>query len=163
MISSFTNLRTLELVSFPLGRGHTATVPNVYLPHLENLKLRGYVPAALDRKFCSNGEHITHLDLELLANPKDDAAYAGILLKNDDSWALVSDEAAEYYQQNGAEAAAPVLKSMGTTDEKEGDGDDDDDNEKEPRALHDPTWLPRSLPRRFSKLTHFHPVKPYDR
>jgi hypothetical protein len=65
MISSFTNLRGLELISFPPEGGHAATAPDVHLPHLESLKLRGYVSAVLAQKFCSNGEHITHLDLEL--------------------------------------------------------------------------------------------------
>jgi hypothetical protein len=93
------------------------------------------------------------------------------LLKNDDNWALVSDKAAERYQKNGAEAAALALKPVGTTNEEKGECDDDDDDddeeeeedeeEEQPWAPHGPIWLPRSLPQRFSKLTHLHLVKPH--
>jgi hypothetical protein len=185
LIASLSNLRSLELTGYPLEGGHPATAPDVYLPRLECLKLRGYFSGALVRKFCSNADHLRHLNLGLLATSTDDAAYEDTLLKNDDNWALVSDDAAERYQQNGAEAAALAPKSADTIDCQndgkddsddankvgEGPGDDDDDDEdnedddddedQEPWSLHGPIWLPRLLPQRFVTLTHLHLVKPY--
>ncbi|KAK9783927.1 hypothetical protein SCAR479_00486 [Seiridium cardinale] len=176
MIASFRNLRNLELVGYSLEKGHVASSPDVYMPRLQSLKLRGYFPAALVRKFCGNAEHITHLNLGLLATSTDDGAYADTLLKHGDSWALVSDEEAERYQQNGAEAAALASNTVDTTNSLDGEqsdnidgadenteegGEEDEEEEEPPWALHSPIWLPRSLPLRFAALTHLHLVKPY--
>ncbi|KAG8158068.1 hypothetical protein KVR01_011829 [Diaporthe batatas] len=171
VIASFRNLRSLELVGLPLARGHPAAAREVNLPHLQNLKLRGYFPAALARNICQNAEHITHLNLGLLATPTDDAAYQDTLLKDDDNRTLVTEEEAETFRQNGAEAKARSLVAEGGQsgspqahgEESEEDGEVSDDGEDEedlPWALHSPIWLPRSLARAFLKLTHLHLVKP---
>lgn len=173
MIASFSNLRSLELIGRCRER-FAATAPDVYLPRLESLTLRGYFSAALARKFCGNAEHITHLNLGLLATRTDDAAYDKTLLdesSTDDSGALLSDEEAERYQQNGAEAAAIASQTGNNnngdpeadTHEKESDeeSDDESDEEEEAWALHAPIWLPRNLPQRFKSLTHLHLVKPF--
>jgi hypothetical protein len=170
MIASFSNLRNLELTGYPLHKGDqaTAAAPDLYLPRLEFLKLRGYLSGALARRFCgSNAEHITHLNLGLLATTTDDAAYTGTLLKiNDENSALVSDEEAESYLQNGAEAAATLApKAEDGSDDadtgEEEDEDDENDEEQQPWSLHSPIWLPRWLSQRFATLTHLHLVKPY--
>lgn len=171
-IASFRNLRSLELVGLPLERGHPAMAREVNLPHLRNLKLRGYFPAAVARSICRNAEHITHLNLGLLATPTDDAAYGDTLLKDDDNQALVTEDEAEEFRQNGAEAKSRSIKAVGGNPEspnpngeegeegEEDDSDDESDVEEQPWALHSPIWLPRSLAQAFSGLTHLHLVKP---
>lgn len=107
VIASFRNLRSLELIGLPLARGHPATAREVNLPNLKNLKLRGYFPAALARNICHNAEHVTHLNIGLLATPTDDAAYKDTLLNNDDGDdATVTEDEAEEFRRNGAEAAS---------------------------------------------------------
>ncbi|KAI0528368.1 hypothetical protein GGR58DRAFT_350035 [Xylaria digitata] len=179
VLASFGNLRSLELVGLPLESGHPATAPEMRFPGLRNLKLRGYFPAALVRNICNNAEHIKYLDLGLLSTAKDDEPYKSSLLANDDNQARVSEQEAEHYQRNGAEAAALALQSTGTAgsdrrssvvdeeggedeeDEEEDQDEESSDDEQEPWALHAPIWLPRSLPTRFTELTHLHLVKPY--
>lgn len=175
VVASFRNLRSLELIGLPLTRGHPATARRVNLPNLQNLKLRGYFPAALARNICHNAEHVTHLDIGLLATPTDDAAYKNTLLlkNNDDSEEPVSEEPvtegeAEEFRRNGAEAAPRSLKAEGAKSEspdadgEEGEEDSDDESDEEdlPWALHSPIWLPRSLAQAFSGVTHLHLVKP---
>lgn len=173
-IASFRNLRSLELIGLPLERGHPATARELNLPNLKKLKLRGYFPAALARNICHNAEHVTHLDIGLLATPTDDAAYNNtLLLKNEDGEAPASEEPvtegeAEGFRQNGAEAASGSLEAEGAksespdTDGEEGEEDSDDESDEEdlPWALHSPIWLPRSLAQAFSGVTHLHLVKP---
>ncbi|KAI1348037.1 hypothetical protein F5Y01DRAFT_328880 [Xylaria sp. FL0043] len=169
VIASFTRLRSLELIGLPLENGHPPTAPEVKLPELQNLRLRGYFSAALVRKICDNAEQITHLDLGLLATPTDDKAYEDTLLRDDNSWAIVTEAKAERYQQNGAEALAIAAQNTENSEESDSDGGDEDDQDDEdedsdeeglPWALHAPIWLPRSLPPRFTALTHLHLVKP---
>lgn len=168
VIASFRNLCSLELIGLPLERGHSATAREVNLPRLQNLKLRGYLPAALARNICHKANNVTHLDIGLLATPTDDAAYKTTLLKNDDSSALVTEGEAEEFQRNGAEAASRSLQAEGAksesphADEEEGeeDSDDESDEEEPPWALHSPIWLPRSLAPALSGVTHLHLVKP---
>lgn len=168
VIASFRNLRSLELVGLPLERDHPATAREVKLPKLQNLKLRGYFPAALARNICHNAEHVTHLNIGLLATPTDDAGYKDTLLKDDDSLETVTEGEAEELRQNGAEAAFRSLKAEGAKSESphadgeegEEDSDDESDDETEPWALHSPIWLPRSLAQAFSRVTHLHLVKP---
>lgn len=167
-IVSFRNLRSLELIGLPLERGHQATAQEVNLPNLQNLRLRGYFPAALARNICRNAEHVTHLDIGLLATPTDDAAYKDTLLKDDDEdedgEAPVTEDEAEEFRRNGAEAAATLLKAEGdqseSPQESEEDSDEESDEEDLPWALHSPIWLPRSLAQSFSRVTHLHLVKP---
>lgn len=169
-IASFRNLRSLELIGLPLERGYPATAREVNLPTLQNLKLRGYFPAALARNICHNAEHVTHLDIGLLATPTDDAAYKDTLLKDDDDdgEAPVTEGEAEEFRRNGAEAASNLLKAEGAKseaphadgEEVEEDSDDESDEEYLPWALHSPIWLPRSLAQAFSGVTHLHLVKP---
>ncbi|KAL2272654.1 hypothetical protein FJTKL_06263 [Diaporthe vaccinii] len=111
VIASFKNLRSLELIGLPLERGHPATARQVNLPNLQNLKLRGYFPAALARNICHNAEHITHLDIGLLATPTDDAAYKNTLLlkSNDDSEEPVTEGEAEEFRRDGAEQGGRTL------------------------------------------------------
>lgn len=168
VIASFSNLESLELIGLPLAKGHTATAPEIKLPRLRNLKLRGYFSAALARKFCSHPENIKYLNIGLLATRTDDKAYAATLLKNNNGLALVTDEQAEYYLKNGAEAAGiepqPADEGYDTDYESSGEDSDDEDDENDddrPWALHSPIWLPRSLPQQFKSLTHLHLVKPY--
>jgi hypothetical protein len=170
VISSFTNLRSLELIGLPLENGHAPIAPAVVLSELQNLKLRGYFSAALVRKLCSNAKNITHLNLGLLATSIDDEAYKDSLLANDDSWALVSEKEVEHYQQNGAETAATAEKAennaisqhLSSGEESEDSSDDESfDDDTRPWALHGPIWLPRSLPAKLISLTHLHLVKPY--
>lgn len=169
VIASFRNLRSLELIGLPLARGHPATAREVNLPHLQNLKLRGYFPAALARNICRNAEHVTHLDIGLLATPTDDAAYKGTLLNHDDDDdATVTEDEAEEFRRNGAEAASSLAKAEGARsgsphadgEESEEDSDDESDEEDLPWALHSPIWLPRSLAQSLSGVTHLHLVKP---
>ncbi|KAK7700414.1 hypothetical protein SLS64_011022 [Diaporthe eres] len=175
VIASFRNLRSLELIGLPLARAHPATARQVNLPNLQNLKLRGYFPAALARNICHNAEHVTHLDIGLLATPTDDAAYKNTLLlkMDDDSEEPVSEEPvtegeAEEFRRNGAEAASRSLKAEGAKSEspdadgEEGEEDSDDESDEEdlPWALHSPIWLPRSLAQAFSGVTQLHLVKP---
>lgn len=168
-IASFRNMRSLELIGLPLERGHPPAAREVNLPNLQNLKLRGYFPAALARNICHNAEHITHLDIGLLATPTDDAAYRNTLLKkDDDSEAPVTEGEAEEFRRNGAEAASRSLEAEGAKsesphadgDEGEEDSDDESDEEDLPWALHSPIWLPRSLAQAFSGVTHLHLVRP---
>lgn len=176
-IASFRNLRSLELIGLPLERGHPATAREVNLPNLQNIRLRGYFPAALARNICRNAAHVTHLDLGLLATPTDDAAYKDtLLLKNDDdidaavpeNEGPVTESEAEEFRRNGAEAAFGSLTAEGAKsepphadgEEDEGDSDDESDEEALPWALHSPIWLPRSLAQAFTGLTHLHLVKP---
>lgn len=175
VIGTLQNLESLELIGLPLEAGHKATAPEVKLPRLQNLKLRGYFPAALIRKICNNAEHIRCLDLGLLATSTDDGAYADTLLKNDDNWAMVTSDQAEFYQRNGAEAATITaeLEATGSNDEstartesdeesdEDEDEDDDDDDDEQPWALHSPIWLPRSLSNKYTALTHLNLVRPY--
>ncbi|KAH6646111.1 hypothetical protein BKA67DRAFT_663973 [Truncatella angustata] len=169
VIGSFRNLKSLELVGLPLEKGHAVTAPDVWLPNLQNLRLRGYFSAALVRIFCSNCEHIKYLDLGLLATPTDDAVYADTLLNNDDDWALVAEKEAECYQQIDAAVAALSPSSEGKTsgeaheDDWKDEDEDDSDGDREPQtwAFHSPIWLPRSLPQQFRALTHLHLIKPF--
>lgn len=169
VIASFRNLRSLELIGLPLARGHPATAREVNLPHLQNLKLRGYFQAALARNICHNAEHVTHLNIGLLATPTDDAAYKDTLLNDEEgSEGTVTEDEAEEFRRNGAEAAATLLKAEGAKsesphadgEEDEEDSDDESDEEDLPWALHSPIWLPRSLAQSFSGVTHLHLVKP---
>lgn len=167
-IASFKNLRSLELIGLPLERGHSATAQEVDLPDLRNLKLRGYLPASLARNICHNAEHITHLDLGLLATATDDAAYKDTLLKDDDSSALVTEDEAEEFRRNGAESASRSVQAEGAKpeslnpdgEEGEQDSDEESDEEDLPWALHSPIWLPRSIAQAFPGVTHLHLVKP---
>ncbi|KAH8674139.1 hypothetical protein BX600DRAFT_536782 [Xylariales sp. PMI_506] len=188
MIASFTNLRNLELVGYPLNGGYRATAPKVSLPRLQSLKLRGYFPGALVRNLCSNAkkEHLTHLNLGLLATPTDDAPH--MELKDEGSRAPISAEAAGPHQELGAEAAGPALMLADSSGDQSGGEDDDiDDGDREdeeddfgeeeddweeeeeddwdgqswPMILQSPIWLPRSLPEQLTKLMHLHLVKPY--
>lgn len=79
----------------------------------------------------------------------------------------ISDEEAEFYQQNGVEAAVTASKTVddapnsrhGSGNNRSGDlGHHEYDV---PWALHGPIWLPRYLPRRFTNLSHLHLIKPY--
>lgn len=169
VIASFRNLRSLELIGLPLARGHSATAREVNLPNLQNLKLRGYFPAASARNICHNAQHVTHLDIGLLATPTDDAAYKDTLLNNDNGdEATVTEDEAEEFRRNGAEAASSLGKAEGAGsdsphadgEESEEDSDDESDEEDLPWALHSPIWLPRSLAQSFSGVTHLHLVKP---
>ncbi|KAI0522049.1 hypothetical protein F5B22DRAFT_457057 [Xylaria bambusicola] len=187
VLASFRNLRSLELVGLPLEQGHPLTAPLMVFPALQNLKLRGYFGIALVREICSNAEHIKYLDLGLLATAKDDEPYKPNLLANDsnDNRDIVFEQEAEHYQKIGVESAALALQaaengeSNGATepdneeqeeweeeeeeeedDEEEGE-DEEEDDERMPWALHAPIWLPRSLPIRYTQLTHLHLVKPY--
>ncbi|KAJ3568387.1 hypothetical protein NPX13_g6436 [Xylaria arbuscula] len=178
VLASFSNLRSLELVGLPLSRGRSLTAPDVKLPNLQNLKLRGYFTTDFVRKICDNAEHIKYLDLGLLASAKDDEPYKDNLLANDDNRGLVSEQEAEDYQKMdiGAATLAPQnnkkrdsVASPDADDEEADESDDDDDHDDEgtsddddmPWALHAPIWLPRSLPARFTELTHLHLVKAY--
>lgn len=166
VIASFRNLRSLELVGLPLEEVHRSTAREVNLPHLQNLKLRGYFGAALARSICRNAEHVTHLNIGLLATPTDDSAYEGKLLKIDGNDALVTEEEADDIRRNGAEGEYYKFQAEGFGEESEDDGevsspDDGSDIEDEtPWALHSPIWLPRSIAQGFSSLTHLHLVKP---
>ncbi|KAI0970973.1 hypothetical protein F4678DRAFT_479851 [Xylaria arbuscula] len=179
VLASFSNLRSLELVGLPLEKGHPPTAPEMRFPGLQNLRLRGYFSAALVRNICNNAEHIKYLDLGLLSTATDDEPYKPNLLADDDNRALVSEQEAEHYQQNGSEAAILALQSTETAEgsggtsiddaeredkedfDEEGSADEDSEDEELPWALHAPIWLPRSLPTRFTELTHLHLVKPY--
>ncbi|KAI0103350.1 hypothetical protein GGR51DRAFT_254033 [Nemania sp. FL0031] len=170
VLASFGNLTSLELVGLPLENGHSPTAPEMKFPELQNLKLRGYFPAALVRNICNNAERVRYLDLGLLATATDDKLYEDTLLSNFDSHAPISEQKAEQYQKMGCEAASLALQSNGTAgsdggsnegDDENEDEEEEDDDDDEPLALHAPIWLPRSLPTRFTQLTHLHLVKPY--
>lgn len=116
VIASLRNLRSLELVGLPLEKSHPATAREVNLPYLQNLKLRGYFSAAVARNICHNAEHVTHLNIGLLATPTDDAAYEDTLLKNNDNRSLVTEEEAEEYRRNGCRGKGPLTQSRGGRD-----------------------------------------------
>ncbi|KAI1311144.1 hypothetical protein F5Y03DRAFT_322421 [Xylaria venustula] len=161
-LATFSNLRSLELVGLPLEKGHPPIAPEMRFPRLQNLKLRGYFSAALVRSICNNAENIKYLDLGLLSTATDDEAYKPNLLADDDNRALVSEQEAENYQQNGSEAA--FLAADGTSEiviDDDPNGDKPNPLDVLPLASHAPIWLPRSLPARFTELTHLHLVKPY--
>lgn len=166
-ISTLQNLRSLEIVGLALVVSHFPTAPKVNLPKLENLKLRGYFPAAFVRSICSNAKHIKHLDLGLLATPTDDEVYRDTILAPRSTRAPLTLAQAEYYQTHSAEAAATASAPIGPPPE-----DDNingaypeeewlDEDEPMPWAIHGAIWLPRSLPSRLKSLTHLHLVKPY--
>jgi hypothetical protein len=182
VIGSFPNLTSLELIGLPCNNGHSPVAPDIDLPKLQNLKLRGYFSSAFVRKVCSNAKYISHLDIGLLATPKDDEAYKETLLVDDDDTTPVTEHEAENFQKNGAEAAAlakvaRIAKKNGSDEEINSEGsdededsgddedieeeDDEDDDEERPWALHAPIWLPRNLPPKLTSITHLHLVKPY--
>lgn len=172
VINSFPNLTSLELIGLPLTNGHSPLAPDINLPKLQKLKLRGYLSSAFVRKVCNNAQYITHLDIGLLASVMEDQAYQQTLLSRlevDDSSPVTAEQAQEF-QQNGAEAVALAKKdgSGEATNECSDDEEASDDEEVDdqgrrvwPWALHAPIWLPRTLPSQFKSVTHLHLVKPY--
>ncbi|KAK7932670.1 hypothetical protein PG985_003382 [Apiospora marii] len=75
VLSSLTNLQSLELVGLPLPEVKPCpdSAPKICMPALTNLKLRGYFPVALLKEILTtNAETITHLNLGLLAHKFDD-------------------------------------------------------------------------------------------
>ncbi|KAK7993004.1 hypothetical protein PG988_001798 [Apiospora saccharicola] len=132
VLSSLTNLQSLELVGLPLPEVKPCpdSAPEIRMPALTNLKLRGYFPVALLKEILSsNAGTITHLNLGLLATNFDD----------------------QYNSRN-------LLTQGG---EEDGDGDDDEESFS-PWAFHSPLWLSNdSMAKRFTSLTHLHLVKPY--
>ncbi|KAI1269628.1 hypothetical protein F5Y18DRAFT_105147 [Xylariaceae sp. FL1019] len=185
VLASLNQLRSLELIGLPVNNGHPPKAPEIRMPELRNLKLRGYFPGALVRNICDNAGHISHLDIGLLATPTDDVPYKNNLLANEGTRSKVTEEEALHYLEHGAEALALEIdkgvihdaKSFankvcdeeedGSDDPHSGDDDgsedseDSEDEDEAPWALHGPIWLPRSLPHKFTALTHLHLVKPY--
>lgn len=172
VINSFPNLTSLELIGLPLANGHSPLAPDIYLPKLQKLKLRGYLTSAFVRKVCNNAQHIKHLDIGLLSTAIDDQPYQHTLfsrLEIDDPTPVTAEQAQEF-QQNGAEAVA-LAKKDGSgeatnecSDDEGPNGDEEVDDEGRrlwPWALHAPIWLPRTLPSQFKSVTHLHLVKPY--
>ncbi|KAF7541459.1 hypothetical protein G7054_g520 [Neopestalotiopsis clavispora] len=140
VIGSFPNLTSLELIGLPCNNGHSALAPDIHLPKLQNLKLRGYLSSAFVRKVCNNAKHINHLDIGLLATPKDDEAYKKTLLVENDDTTPVSEEQAENFQKNGSEVAALAKiariakkdsSDNGDSDEGSDEGSDEDSDEDE--------------------------------
>jgi hypothetical protein len=111
VITNFRNLRSLELIGLAVENSHPAAAQEVDLPSLQNLKLRGYFPAAFMRNICRNAEHVTYLNIGLLATPTDDAAYNDNLLKIEGDEEIVTEDAAEEFRWNGAEAASSSSKA----------------------------------------------------
>ncbi|KAI0161551.1 hypothetical protein GGR57DRAFT_455152 [Xylariaceae sp. FL1272] len=180
VLASLKQLRSLELIGLPVNNGHPPKAPEFRMPELRNLKLRGYLPGALVRNICDNAEHISHLDIGLLATPTDDVPYKNNLLANEGTHSKVTEEEAVHYLEHGAEALAletdkgvfhDAESFANKADDEEEDGsngshsDDDDESQDseddQPWALHGPIWLPRSLSHKFTALTHLHLVKPY--
>ncbi|ETS73831.1 hypothetical protein PFICI_14777 [Pestalotiopsis fici W106-1] len=161
VIGSFPNLTSLELIGLPLNNGHSPLAPDIYLPKLQNLKLRGYLSGAFVRNVCNNAKHIKHLDIGILATPTDDKAYRQILLNEVYDLMPVTEEQADNIQRNGAEAVALANDSDNNKGTDTEYSDDENDHESRPWALHAPIWLPRTLPARLTSLTHLHLVKPY--
>lgn len=150
-LASLRNLSSLELVGLPIRKPRPSewyakdTSPaiapfKIEYPNLENLKLRGYFPAAFARAICSSSTNITHLNLGLLAAARDDKPHKDGLLERRE-W-----------------ADGPTYDS-----DDADDSDDSNDEERTSWAFHSPIWLypevlpPLSLP----KLTHLHLVKPF--
>lgn len=153
ILASLTNLRALQLVGLPLeeewgdnsdARATSLTyntpgpssMPTMKFPALRSLRLRGYIPTKLVREIiANNASRITHLDLGLLAGPREDKVNA-ILSSIDDS----DDDDSDLYDLV------------------------EDDDEKRPWALHSPHWLQGEscLPAPLSSLTHLRLVKPYN-
>lgn len=148
MLADLVNLRSLQLVGLPLekewGDGMHARaddtprqpLPVMSFPALCKLRLRAYIPTHLVRAILtSNASTITHLDLGLLAGPKEDKE--NVHLK---SWNADDDS------------------------DSDEDSDYEDDDDKRPWSIHSPHWLQgaTSLPTPLSSLTHLHLIKPYN-
>lgn len=145
MLADLVNMRSLQLVGLPLEEewdegNHLRAdatprppLPAMVFPALRNLRLRGYIPTNLVRAIlASNGSHITHLDLGLVAGPKEDALNSMLPSFPEDP------------------------------DDEYGDNTDDEDKEPwglhSPHWLQGETGLPTPL----SSLTHLRLVKPYN-
>lgn len=154
VLADLRNLRSLQLVGLPLeeewgGGKHLKAdstpyppLPAMVFPALRRLRLRGYIPTHLVREIVGrNGPGITHLDLGLVAGPREDKLNAML----------------------------PSFPGDDEEDEDEDDDDDDNssleeyDDEKPPWGLHSPHWLQgaSTLPAPLSSLTHLCLVKPY--
>lgn len=163
VLADLVNLRSLQLVGLPLaeewersssGRGAAetssegnTTPPSLRFSALRRLRLRGYFPAGLVREMLAeNASGLTHLDLGLLAGPRDDKANATLSPEDDDQ-----DDESEEEQDDGS------------GEERQDDSEEEHgDYEQEPWALHSPYWLQGDhLPAPLSSLTHLHLVKPY--
>lgn len=94
---------------------------------------------------AGNASGLTHLDLGLLAGPRDDKADATLDPEDD------QDDDSEEERDDGS------------GQEREDDSEEEhDDYEQEPWALHSPHWLQGDhLPAPLSSLTHLHLIKPY--
>jgi hypothetical protein len=145
-LSSLPNLTSLEVVGLPLvSRARSPWYPDgqpparlpleIKYPHLKNLKLRGYFPAAFVRSVCSSAPGITHLNLGLLASMRDDKPFRDTLLRRED----------EDYSDGPQYDTEP------------------EDEEVVPWALHSPLWLyPEILgPLTLPKLTHLNITRPF--
>lgn len=153
MLADLVNMRSLQLVGLPLEEewdegNHLRAdamprppIPAMMFPALRNLRLRGYIPTNLvSAILASNGSNITHLDLGLVAGPKEDALNSMLPSFPEDA-----------DQENDDE-------------DEDDDGDMTDDEDKEPWGLHSPHWLQgeTGLPTPLSSLTHLRLVKPYN-
>ena len=131
VLASLKNLTSLELVGLPLEEGHPEDAPVIRLPALKDLKLRGYFPVSLVREICNNARHVAHLNLGLLATPREDKTRHVAFLGNE------------------------------TEDSESDDDSDSDEEGAVPWALHSPLWLPPTLPGQMTALTHLHLVRPH--
>lgn len=150
MLADLVNLRSLQLVGLPLEKewengNHLRadstpypSLPAMTFPSLRKLRLRGYIPTHLVREIIgSNGSGITHLDLGLVAGPREDKLNPMLPSFPDDE---DSDD-----------------------DDDDDNSQEELDDEKPPWGLHSPHWLQgeSGLPAPLSSLTHLCLVKPY--
>ncbi|KAK8045600.1 hypothetical protein PG993_005624 [Apiospora rasikravindrae] len=137
VLSGLCNLRSLELVGLPIPEAKPcpSTAPEMQMPALKNLKLRGFFPVAfLKAIFTNNAKTITHLNLGLLATKFDDEN-----------------------NSRGMLAGRSGASRDGGDDDKE-----EEDDDIYPWAFHSPLWLSDDLVRGFTSLTHLHLVKPFN-
>ncbi|KAK8084260.1 hypothetical protein PG997_005531 [Apiospora hydei] len=141
VLSDLRNLRSLELVGLPIpeAKPWPSTAPEMRMPGLKNLKLRGFFPVAFLKAIFTNAETITHLNLGLLATKFDDEKNSCGILAG---------------RFGGAQ-------HDGDDDKDREEKDDDEDDDPQPWAFHNPIWLSDDLARGFNSLTHLHLVKPY--
>ena len=148
-ISHFRNLTSLELVGLgpyqcddhrsskwcPEESAPARAPFDVKFPNLNNLKLRGFLPAAFVYNICSHASRLTHLNLGLLASPLDDMPHAE-WIRNKENLALESPDDNESCY--------------------------DMDEAQRPLAPHNPIWLHpgNQAPLNLPNLTHLHLVKP---
>lgn len=150
LIANLRNLHSLQLVGLPLEEEWKSfdsatpinvetnspwlSPPSMRYPDLKRLRLRGYFPVSFVREVLfTNASTITHLDLGLLAGPREDKANP-ILLKEDDS------DSGDAEDSDAEETKEPPWSPHS------------------PHLLRGESILTRPLP----ALTHLHLVKPYD-